>query len=223
MGTIFRINPAFFEVLLREDGLNAIMNQTSANLINSCLNGNKNVRYELFPNQDYVNTFDSFYNTSISLNEIDKQLTKDLKSQVLNNYALLYNRMKSNIVLAPNVDPNSPSNVVSSLNKYTDGSVSNSNIVACLDSLQDSWVTDKEACPTGYKYIESTASDQTTGDKTCLNILQWNDSNIGNRYNKNVACENLNLDKVKAYLKALTKYTNDSSGKLANLSADIEL
>jgi hypothetical protein len=131
--------------------------------------------------------------------------------------------MKTNIVLAPNLDPNSPPTVISNFNKYTDGSVAESNIVDCLNSLQDSWVTYKDACPTGYKYIESSSSEQKTGEKTCLNILQWNDSNIGNRYGSNVNCKNLNLNKVKAYLKSLNKYTNESSGKLDNIIADIEL
>jgi hypothetical protein len=223
VGTVFGKNPAFFEVLLREEGLKAIMNETSANITNSCLNGIKNARYDLLNNQDYFNTFDSFYNTSVSLNELDNQLSSDLKSQVLSNYALLYTKMRSNIALAPNIDANSPLNVITSLDKYTDASVSDSNVAECLDSLQDTWVTDKDACPSEYKYVESTSSDQATGDKTCLNLLQWNSTNLSTRYTENFACQSLNVEEVEAYLNSLTKYTNDSNGTLASLSADIEL
>lgn len=224
LGTALILIPSFVEVLLSQDGLNKFASGKSIDLLNACFNGDGNMRPVLMPDQAFADTFDSFYNISMSLNNITEQFQDSKSSQIAKTTKDLYVSMDANIVLAPTVDSNSPANVVLSLNTYTQSSATNTKLSSCSSTTDDVWVSDKTSCPSGFNYIDFSNPTSGVGSKSCLNIREWTSSNIQSRYkDRNICSGSSNVNVVDQYISKLNSYADEASPILKDLRDDIDM
>lgn len=224
-GTAMIYLPSFLEVLLSYEGLVTIVSEDSANILDSCLNGDGSLRGVAFDDTTgYLDNFDKFYNTSYTLNNYSDSLSESTSSQVVTRTKDLYTRMQTNIALAPKVegDANSPVTVLGDLTSLTQASYSSA-LDSCSGTTEDVWVSDNTSCPEGFTYIPASTPETNVGKDSCLNVREWTASSVQTRFtNKNNCNGSSNVNTVSQYVTQINKYASETSPILNDLNLELD-
>lgn len=224
-GTAMIYIPSFLEILLSYEGLLTVVSQDSAEILDSCLNGDGSLRGVAFDDTtDYLTNFDKFYNVSYILNSYSEDFSETTSSQTVLYSKDLNTRMQTDIELAPIVDndPNSPAYVLGNLTALTSTAYS-SNLDSCSGTTEDFWVSSTANCPEGYDYVPASTADNNVGSESCLNVREWTDASVQSRFNNRNKCDGTsNVNTVSQYVTQINKYASESSPILNDLNLELD-
>lgn len=224
-GTAMIYIPSFLEVLLSYEGLLTVVGKDSADILDSCLNGDGSLREVAFDDTtSYLGIFDKFYNTSYVLSDYSDAFSESTSSEVVTYSKDLNTRMQSDIELAPIVenDPNSPVYVLGNLTALTSTSFS-SNLDSCSGTTEDYWASSATNCPEGYEYVPASTANSNVGSESCLNVREWTDASVQSRFNNRNKCDGTsNVNTVSQYVTQINKYASESSPILNELNLELD-
>ena len=222
LGTAFIYATPFVTIVLSKEGMNVVVGEQASKLINVCLNGDGNMKTIVLPDSTYLDSFDAFYNQSLTLQNNTQAIKDNKNSQVISKLSVNYKNMKTDLSLAIGTSADAPINVILDLSSYTDNANKNSKIGSCGSKTFDSWSSSKDSCKEGYSYIDSEIPTKDLEKQTCLNINEWTKSNVDLRYSSKPQCTNINIpNTVTNYLNSLNNYKDDSSPIIDEIITDL--
>jgi uncharacterized protein (UPF0147 family) len=224
-GTAMIYIPSFMEVLLSYKGLITVVNKESADILDSCLNGDGSLRNIAFSDTTgYLDTFDKFYNNSYILEDNRQSLSESTSSLTVKELKDYHTEMQTNIILAPEIanDPNSPIYVLDNLTDITSTYYSTT-LDKCSAITEDIWVSSVKDCDDGYNYVAASSPDSGVGSESCLNVREWKDTSVQSRYTNRNKCGGIsNVNTVSQYVTAINKYATESSPVLNDLNLQLD-
>ena len=214
----------FFEVLFSPEGLKVVFENDAQvrNIVDTCMNKGGNL-INLFTTDDLANTLNSFTQYSYRLNEINKNLTTIDGSYTVKQAKEHFEKLRTNIVLDPSTDSNSPAVVVDQMNRYSDYSHPLTLQSSCSQVVYDKWVDNKTDCNSTYLQIDSSDATRNLPSNTCLDFSEWDDAKTRSRYAQRPnSCDGfVFVDILSNYVTTLNTYSNQAATILQDLQTDL--
>jgi hypothetical protein len=204
-----------------------IKNKPVADFINVCLNGDGNIGSQLFnlENTDFRYLSKLYlYSSLINSSNITRSGEMD---EILNK---LENKKDTTLCLnqkdvVGNSNPNSATSMLERMNYYSNSSnyIGDTN---CNITLYDIWVLNPDDCDSDANFITGMNPNSMTGQKTCMNLVDWNDYKLNIRYDGLSSCKMKNdknftdaFSAIMTYFKNLYDYDSTNKDNL-NLMID---
>mmetsp|Transcript_8436 Transcript_8436/g.16794 ORF Transcript_8436/g.16794 Transcript_8436/m.16794 type:complete len:734 (-) Transcript_8436:2343-4544(-) len=190
-----------------------IIPSESADYLNVCFNEDGNLA-------EYLNIDETLAFANELLDYYKQFETYDANIGYLTNLtSLAYNEAKiqSTLNFVAVSPSDAPDDSLSDLNSWSDYSVSGSyQKEECSGTAftYDNWVTSSSNCKSGYTYTDSSDPIANRGSKACLQINEWDQSQVSQRYDGYFTCQSLSSQfktvagTIEAYQEQYADYMN---------------
>lgn len=222
LGTAFILLPSFMKILFSKEGLEAIIsNKQVSDSINSCVNGNGNLKPILIPQNTFINEFEIFYRSAAFLDITQQRIAITTDSAMVLSKRDTYQNAIQNVNLINGTGINAPQTAMNELNSYTFDSAS-SKISSCSSKTKDFWVSSQNNCPANYTFISPSDPKSKLGDTNCLNVREWTSQTVSDRYASRPSCNGLDPKTSAAnYVSSINSYASAAEPILNVLRADM--
>ena len=220
-GTAFLYVGPLVQVMFSTDGMHKIFGQESdaTKIINSCMNGDGNLKPIIIGDSSLTTVMDTFYNYSNTLQEVANSVTGAEKSSPVNTlYTNLYTQLITDIGFDTTSSNDSPLLALQKFTALTDNNYPDSLQSSCTSNTYDFWYSQYNSCPSGYATLTTSSTTEMIGKASCLKIREWTESRVRERYASQPSCKDINfIDQAASYSKSLNKYGDDSEVLLKGL------
>lgn len=222
LGTAFILLPSFMQVLFSQEGLQAIISDKQvSDSINSCVNGNGNLKPILLPKSQFIDEFEIFYRSAAFLDVTHQRISVSTDSQLAISKRDTYQAAIQNVNLINGTGINAPQTAMNELNSYTFDSAS-SKISSCSSKTRDFWVSSQTDCPKDYTFISPSNAVSGLGDQSCLNVREWTSSSVATRYANRPSCSGLDpKTSASNYVSSINSYATAAEPLLNSLRTDM--
>lgn len=220
LAAIFGLVAPILKVLFTADGIASFIGDASTfNTIDTCLNGDGNLKNSLSGNNSYTDTIEQFYNESKKLDDLFNAIINQGSSPSVQQYRSYLNKLRENFALDL-TDPTktySGINALQSLNNITNyhqgQAVQNSG--NCGDGIiYDIWVGNITDCPRDFTILNKTDPKANFGSNSCLSVTEFNSTSMATtRYS---SCPGAITNDASSYLNNMNQYSLDIQNNIVN-------